>query len=340
MAWVKPLISRTQVRKAGKAIVKHDIAPDDRGEALAVVNNWRAAHSFPLNSLQMNLRKHTNRVDTNALVYQRLKRMPSIEAKLKREPTMDLARMQDLGGARAVVGGVKDVNAVVRSLSTSRMRHRVVGHDDYIAQPKRSGYRGVHLTYAFESARSPEWNGLIVELQIRTQVQHAWATAVETVSLFTDQALKASNGDERWLRFFVLASSAFAMREGRPVVPDTPEDRRVLLTELGDLTQELNVVSRLTAYTASVDQADRFPSAQYFVLTLDIPKAQLTIRAFESLEQATAVYTEIESQTDETMDVVLVKTDNVATLRQAYPNYFLDTTRFIELLEEVLASPF
>ncbi len=39
-------------------------------------------------------------------------------------------------------------------------------------------------------------------MQIRTAVQHSWATAVEVVGAFTAQSLKSSQGNEKWLDFF------------------------------------------------------------------------------------------------------------------------------------------
>ena len=335
MGWTKPLNSKSQVKKAGKQLVDPDVSHEDRAAALAVVNNWRSSHSFPLNTLQVNLRMHVARVTSSALVYQRQKRLASIERKLRDQPAMDLARMQDLGGARAVLDSLEDVTAVVSSLLDSRMRHELKRHDDYISNPKTSGYRGHHLTYAYVSDRSPDWNGHLVELQIRTSVQHAWATAVETFGLFTNQALKSSSGDPEWLRFFALASSAFALIEGSPVVPDTPADPEELRAELAKLVKELNVVSRLNAYALAVKQADKVPGA-YYVLTLDIPNAQLTIRPFEDLDLATATYNEMEALSAEGIDVVLVKIDSMTTLQKAYPNYFLDASRFLELLNDAL----
>jgi len=50
-------------------------------------------------------------------------------------------------------------------------------------------------------------------MQIRSRVQHAWATAVETVDMFSGQALKSSHGDDKWLRFFAVAASEMAYIE-------------------------------------------------------------------------------------------------------------------------------
>jgi hypothetical protein len=41
------------------------------------------------------------------------------------------------------------------------------------------------------------YNDLKIEMQLRSQYQHAWATAVETVGTFIGQALKSSIGPER-----------------------------------------------------------------------------------------------------------------------------------------------
>jgi len=43
-----------------------------------------------------------------------------------------------------------------------------------------------------------------IEVQFRSQLQRAWATALETAAIFLQQDLKAGQGDKRWLRFFVL----------------------------------------------------------------------------------------------------------------------------------------
>lgn len=50
-------------------------------------------------------------------------------------------------------------------------------------------------------------------MQIRSKIQHSWATAVEVVGAFTKQALKASAGDPRWLDFFKYTSVEFSKLE-------------------------------------------------------------------------------------------------------------------------------
>jgi len=61
--------------------------------------------------------------------------------------------------------------------------------------------------------------GLLLELQLRTRLQHTWATAVETMGTFRGEALKSRQGSKEWLEFFALISSAFAHVEKTPLLP-------------------------------------------------------------------------------------------------------------------------
>ena len=62
-----------------------------------------------------------------------------------------------------------------------------------------------------------QYKDFFVELQIRSKIQHAWATAVEIVDTFTKQALKASHGHKDWMDFFRYTSAEFALMEDRPI---------------------------------------------------------------------------------------------------------------------------
>ena len=137
-----------------------------------------------MHALLMMLRKKATDIDTNAVVVQRHKRAPSIIGKLTRFPKMELSRMQDIGGCRAIVSSVRDVQRLNKHIQTSRTRNELHREYDYIAEPKESGYRGIHLTYKYNGEKT-EYNGYFVEVQLRSKVQHAWATTVEIVDTFT-----------------------------------------------------------------------------------------------------------------------------------------------------------
>jgi Region found in RelA / SpoT proteins len=345
VAWAAPAYSRRRVDQAGATYVDRTAAVEDREIARAVINNWRSSHSFPLNTIQVNLRRAAANVDRDPTVAQRIKRLPSIRHKLERFPGMQLSRMQDLGGCRAVLSSVDGVHRVVDYYkSESRMKHRLVREDPYIANPKPSGYRGVHLVYSYYSDRSSTWNGLKIEVQIRSRLQHAWATAVETVGTFTQQALKSSLGEEDWLRFFTLMSSWLATREGTPTVPDTPDNPTTLAQELRRYARSLDVVERLAAYGQALryaeQQMETMRGGHTFLLELNIPERTLLARTYADSLLAAEEYSAVERaiEGDPTKDAVLVSVESLATLRRAYPNYFLDTSAFLESVREAIAT--
>ena len=182
------------------------------------------------------------------------------------------------------------------------------------------------------------WNGLSIEIQIRSQLQHAWATAVETVGLFTSQALKSSQGDAEWLNFFRTMSSEIAILEDSPVVPDTSTDPRVIREMLRRHDQSLDVLSRLETYAATLQFTEsELSDARFILLSLDVRGKRVTATGYRSQEAATEAYARREEASTNDTDVVLVSVNRIASLRNAYPNYFLDTARFADLLSSALA---
>jgi hypothetical protein len=317
MDWVTPQFSRGEVDRAG-LMLAHDaidsIDYDGYFHALEVINNWRSSHSRPLYTFRFGVRRHAERVDTNALVAQRIKRLSSIRLKLNLSPNMKLSQMQDIGGCRAVVEDVKKVYKLVENYRSSEIKHKLLGMDDYIANPKPSGYRSVHLIYKFFSDKKATHNGLRIELQFRSQLQHAWATAVETVGTFTKQALKSSQGEGDWLRFFALMGTAIANREGAPPVPGTPTRMRDLRRELRDYAQSLDVTQKLQAFGAALQTFETMDSSKdsnYYLLELDPSAMKINVIGYRrnELEKATKAYLDIEKNLTGTSDAVLVSVE-------------------------------
>ena len=214
--------------------------------------------------------------------------------------------------------------------------------DDYVNTPKTSGYRGHHLIYGYFSDRKDTSNGLKIELQIRSNLQHVWATAVETVGTFTEQELKSSQGEKDWLRFFTLMSSVFAHRENRPIVPNTPENYFELLDELQHYAKELDLITRLNAYrqaTRVLSDKTKLKNVRYFLLELDRVNRKIRVRRFGRSDFHSASEAYLDAEGGGTAgDVVLVSVESLASLKRAYPNYFLDIRRFLEEVRMVVST--
>jgi hypothetical protein len=336
--------SKSQVNAAG-LIIREDrpLSDPSMDEALNALGEWRMTQAYPLQVAYMKLRERAKRIDSKTIVSQRLKRVPSIIIKLQRQPSMQLARMQDIGGCRAVV---EDMKAVAKLTAQYGNPQR-----DYIAMPKPDGYRSVHFIDPYEpsDAKYELLSGRKTEVQIRTKLQHAWATAVETVDSILGQRLKTGGGDHEWKRLFSLASGYIAHKEKSPCVPGTPSDSGTLKQELKDLIQRLDVLRRLEGMSAGVQTINAVGPAhhkignhkiQEFILVLDISKKSITPYGFTTSMMPTisGAFLNLEKKHfgDPNMQVVQVKVGTAKNLKKAYPNYYLSAQAFLSVLREVL----
>jgi len=343
MEWTAPQYSPKIVNLAGRELAdKTRIFWDaDYEHTIEVVNNWRASHNFPLNTFKVALWYKTKKVDQHGLVAQRIKRLPSILAKLRDQPTMRLTQMQDIGGCRAIVGTIEQVTQL-KHLYERYGKHEQLPTKDYILNPKPSGYRSVHVIYRHFNKEKPQFNGLKIEIQLRTKLQHAWATAVETAGLFMRQALKAGRGEKKWLRFFALMGTAIANAEGTEPIPNTVTGIKELRNEIAEHVTDLNVEEHLLTYGLAlhVSSLPESVGARHFVLELDTNAITVTVKGYKKneLQKAQAYLWTIERRIAERpeIDAVLVSVDSIAALKRAYPNYFSDSRVFLEAMKRVI----
>lgn len=343
MAWTEPKFTRKEVDRAAALLASVKRLDEvDLEQAIIVIGNWRAAHAFPLNTFQMGLRRAAQKVLPGALIAQRLKRLPTMLDKLRRMPKTTLTRFQDIGGCRAVVTSLGQVMQLRDAYRRSRMKHRLVRERDYIATPRPSGYRCIHLVWRYAGRDGSAYDGLQIEIQLRTRLQHAWATAVETVGTLLDQSLKSSEGSADWLRFFALVGSAFAFVERTHPVPDTPDSPAELAREIRRLHSKLKVRATLDTYRHALQATEQkgIGESALFLLSLDPMAKRLNVTAFKATDvtAATDAYAKAETQLSSRpgAQVVLVGSHSLATLRKAYPNYFLDTELFLLQLDRAL----
>ena len=335
---------RAQVDRAGEVLRSESAAPSDRARARVIYGEWRARHRVPLVALRRLLHERMRRAAADRFGAQRLKRLWSVEAKLRRFPGLRLSRMQDIGGCRAVVSSAVEVAALDRLCREGRRARELSGARDYLTKPKEDGYRGVHLVYRFRS-ESPEGsigNGLRIEVQIRSALQHAWATAVETVDVLRQTRLKVGGpGNDDWKRFFALMGTVHAREEGLPRVPGTPAALAAVRSEVRELADRLGVREVLTGLAGTIEEVAK--GNGWALLRLDASARRTAGRRYPAsrFEEARREYLRLEEENegDPAVQVCLVSTDSAETLRRAYPNYFLDARLFVESLRSFLGTP-
>jgi ppGpp synthetase/RelA/SpoT-type nucleotidyltranferase len=362
--WTVPFATKGEVSRAGKILAEGALFAGlsyiERAEVLNTINNWRSSHSYPQHIAKKTLQTRVKRIDERGICAQRLKRLPSIITKLRRNPNMKLSQMQDIGGCRAIMPSVATLVELIgvheeairknpprkeqdKDKPITRSGWNLVERYNYIRYPKLDGYRSYHYVFKYLSKyeENKKYNGLRIEIQLRTQMQHYWATAVEAVSIFTEQALKSGIGRPEWKRFFALMGSAIALREGTPLVPETPVDPVELVGQIKWLYSELQVDIVLRGITATVQMRGE-SGAQAFLLVLDTKEKKLDIKGYKASEltEANQEYLLVEERyvEDPTVQAVLVSVDSLQILENAYPNYYLDTAEFLSLVNRVITE--
>jgi ppGpp synthetase/RelA/SpoT-type nucleotidyltranferase len=211
------LPSKSEINRCGDLLRDHlnDPGRDDLdwerlNYALDVLGEFRTSFQYPLTKVTMGLRAMVKAESETVIVAQRLKRMNRILGKLQRMPSTKIARMEDIGGCRAVLANPAELDAVLRRI---RRRWDVVRDRDYIGEPKPAGYRAHHVVV--------ERDGRRIEVQLRTRGQQDWADSLESFASALDLPLKDDRGPEEVLEFFQSAGEGIYRDEyGVPVDED------------------------------------------------------------------------------------------------------------------------
>lgn len=336
--------SKSQINKAGKFLKDREKFEEDKIEfAESVLTYWRTIHAPLLNTFQANLRQRiTRNYRKKGVVAQRLKRSESIVGKLKRIRTMKLSTMQDIAGIRAIMNIYKDVISLYQDLLRSKSKHNLISSNDYITNPKESGYRGIHLIFEYINEALPESSNLKIEVQLRSRLQHIWATSVETMGTFLDISLKSSEGPKEILSFFSLVSSGFAILEKAPIISThSLLSNDEIFNQIIEQYDSLNIKDKLNAFRVAANHINtRIPNAKFYIIRLDLDKKKVNVYPYKKqfVEIANIQYTKFEKEIVEknlNQQVVLVSIESIKSLKKAYPNYFLESVDFIKKIEEI-----
>jgi len=335
--------SRNQVKKAGKILKnKENFLSDKVTFAENVLQYWRSLHEDVLNDFYSIVDKEVEAINKDAYAVQRLKRSPSIIAKLKRQNNNQLTTMQDIVGIRAIMANLSEVYQLRERLKKATDPHQFEKYDNYITDPKESGYRSIHLIYKYHSPSNPQTDRLLIEIQIRTELQHSWATAVETMSTFLRTNLKFGEGQLKWLNYFALTSSAFSFLESTTQIPQYSHLSQKEVYEKALYEFRYNKIEeRLNGFTTAAKHIieETSDNEYYYLVRLSIKENMVYISSYsiDDFSYANNEYTELEREysNDPTTEVVLVSTDSVDELKSGFPNYFLDTSKFLNNMDKI-----
>jgi hypothetical protein len=117
------------------------------------------------------------------------------------------------------------------------------------------------------------------------------------------------------------------------------------IKRLKELDRENNYCNHLESYKVTVAEISNRNKARYFLLELDPEAKRLNVIGFKSraLREANAAYTSEQQKSlfqqdqQEKKQTVLVSVDDIAHLKRAYPNYYLDTTHFVMRVRNIIS---
>ena len=334
--------SKTQLKDVSRAL-RLDLpfgSDEEQRRALdvfAVANAWRDSHLYPMTVMRRTLAAQVRKAGVHAVTAARVKQMRSIRKKV-REQSISIDRMQDLGGCRVIVTTMAQVDSVA-AMCLSAFPHDFVRHKDYTREIKDLGYRSNHIIYRFRPRDEEEavFEGRFIELQIRTRLQHSWATATEAIGVYRNEDFKHGDGDPKWLRLLRLVAEEFALTEGC-ITDDTLTQRKHRVAEIRDLDREIDALQTLEGVNVAFRSAEGLKfaeKAKYLVITQSPSTGQVSVRGYDDPKMGAAHYDLADRMAIGSMNSVLVQVDRFENLKAAYPNYFGDVDSFTGNLRRI-----
>lgn len=352
--------SNNGVKKAGRRLRKRE---GDLKSATATIQQFRAAHEKPLNTIAYLVGRCCRELGIDVKPVTRLKRLETIVDKLQRK-SLDgetanatcVTNMNDIGGCRAIFPDLISLEKVKSQLQLTVEkvgRVRIKDIDDYITSPKPNdcGYRSLHVIYRYDHASGKSFN---IEAQLRTRLQHLWATTVEIVDILEGTKIKthshSSNEDKsslqvQWEELLSIMSQYIADAEGAIELSDI--DKANFSKRLVVLDREINALNRLSSFKILSEKVNSCcdSSIEHVLLVINETSRELIFsEEFENYSQAISVYNAAEkvtrsySRATSRLNTLLISTKNMGQLSEAYPNYLGDCASFITLLEDAMLS--
>lgn len=317
-------ISKADIDRLGNIIRAEGDSISD--STLNSLQEYRTSHKDILSLAFTMLCQNTRKIHTTAIVTYRIKRFESIIGKLIRYPEMRFSRMWDIGGCRCILRNNDDVYKL-KEIISNEPDFEITKEYDYIKEPQKDGYKSLHLFIKHKSFDK------VIEVQIRNQTDHNWATLVEITDVLFDSKLKELGNNKDLLRFHYLLSKINDLNIG---------DKK----EISRIIKQYNYFERLSeVFSRNYIKVRRQwfeieskSNHKFFLIETskdDVPK----ISSFKTVNEAEEQYFNVyKSRQNANIVLTHLQTPNYNQISIAYSNYILTFHSFLTECYSILES--
>ena len=318
-------------------------------------DNFREAHNIIIKLFTIELKKVN--FSKQHLTARRNKRIETNISKLCRPEKPKLDRIHDIAGTRIIFENIKSLEDYIDILENTELVNfkEKINEDknryNYIKNPKSDGYRSIHKVFYYSSnipystLNEKRFNleNKKIELQLRTRLQHIWATTVEIYDIINKSNIKTGTHNKLETKeglFFKKCSLVFEGIESNDV-----EKIKININEIFRDKDLVEIYNRLKGIKniKNIQLPKTLGSDEVFILITDLNKGKTTFFTTDPIEKndkqdtflINASYRRLEEKNTKGEYILLLLTlGDIKKLKNVYPNYFLNTNKFISILKK------
>lgn len=345
---MNPPISKARIDKAGTALANPPIPETmEYLELEEVFDLYRAKHLEPLTRTTAAIQTWLTGYGGSYYIAQRLKRKPQISRKLRRLSTR-LTQLQDIGGLRIIVSNnaaVDELNSYLDAQIANSTQMRTLRTTDYREKGRDvTGYRALHKIMIRD--------GVTLEIQIRSRIQHYWAENIEKTSIIANTHLKESEGPREILEYFRALSDIFHdVENGRALqnlnkveFESKRQSAEIKINELSSNRNFSGFIEEDVIKTLSSKEASSKNSLNNWLLVFNWSTGSFV--SWDEVDRdpiiASEKYSNYEKifKPEEGYEVVLIGSSDISTVRETHSHYFGITPpdNILENLDESLTG--
>lgn len=319
-------MTKREIDKLGERIgASQEVADED----LEQLQAYRQTFQKPLARVFEFVLASARKLDRQCIVTYRIKRIDTIIGKLRRfkdndNGQMHLSRMWDIAGCRCILNTPD--NEKLYQLKDIILKEYGVDckMNDYVATPRTSGYRSIHIYVKDKETQTP------IEIQIRNNAQHNWATLVEIVDVLYESKNKEQGLNGPLGGFLSLFSKAKELSDEE-------------FSQMLDMERKMKVFERMSKVLTRNNlnirkqwlRQDR--RGCYYVITANKKKSEIvTFSTFKDAEKA--YYEKYLANSDSNIVLTHIMNADFDQISMAYSNYVLAMHAFFDDYRALLAD--